>query len=97
MEWLTTYDRFSSAMFFDGDFSLNQYLPYTLVSFYPLFQEKGGERVERNQADWEVRNCSWRLPAFFHVKLASSSDKKQRRDIQISISVSAIHSGSVWW
>ena len=54
MEWLTTYDRFSSAMFSDGDFSLNQYLPYTLVPFFPLFQEKGGERVERNQADWEV-------------------------------------------
>ncbi|PPQ73595.1 hypothetical protein CVT26_010493 [Gymnopilus dilepis] len=53
MEWLTTYDRFSSAMFSDGDFSLNQYLPYTLVPFFPLFQEKGGERVERNQADWE--------------------------------------------
>ncbi|KAF8912069.1 hypothetical protein CPB84DRAFT_1761185 [Gymnopilus junonius] len=53
MEWLSTYDRFTHAMFSDGDFSLNQYLPYTLVPFYPLFQEKGGERVERNQTDWE--------------------------------------------
>jgi len=43
-------------MYTDGDFALNQYLPYTLVPFYPLFQERGGERVERNQADWEVRN-----------------------------------------
>ena len=41
-------------MYTDGDFALNQYLPYTLVPFYPLFQERSGERVERNQADWEV-------------------------------------------
>jgi len=41
-------------MYSDGDFALNQYLPYTLVPFYPLFQERSGERVERNQADWEV-------------------------------------------
>lgn len=52
-EWLTTFDHFSSAMYSDGDFSLHQYLSYTLVPFYPLFQERGGERVERNQADWE--------------------------------------------
>ncbi|KDR73607.1 hypothetical protein GALMADRAFT_251349 [Galerina marginata CBS 339.88] len=53
MEWLTTFDLFSSAMYSDGDFALNQYLPYTLVPFYPLFQERSAERVERNQADWE--------------------------------------------
>ncbi|KIM48804.1 hypothetical protein M413DRAFT_437980 [Hebeloma cylindrosporum] len=53
IEWLTTHDRLSSAMYTDGDFALIQYLPYTLVPFYPLFQEKSGERVERNQADWE--------------------------------------------
>ena len=52
--WLTTFDQFSSAMYTDGDFALIQYLPYTLVPFYPLFQERSGERVERNQADWEV-------------------------------------------
>lgn len=51
--WLTTYDQFSSAMYTDGDFALRQYLPYTLVSFYPLFKERGS-RVERNQDDWEV-------------------------------------------
>jgi hypothetical protein len=41
-------------MYNDGDFALIQYLPYTLVPFYPLFQHRGGDRVERNQADWEV-------------------------------------------
>jgi len=45
---------FSSAMYNDGDFALNHYLPYTLVPFYPLFQQRGGKRVERNQVDWEV-------------------------------------------
>ena len=53
-EWLATFDTFSSAMYSDGDFALNQYLPYTLVPFYPLFQERGGDKVERNQADWDV-------------------------------------------
>lgn len=42
-------------MYTDGDFALIQYLSYTLVPFYPLFQERSGERVDRNQADWEVR------------------------------------------
>ncbi|KAF8197572.1 P-loop containing nucleoside triphosphate hydrolase protein [Pholiota molesta] len=53
IQWLTTFDQFSSAMYYDGDFALIQYLPYTLVPFYPLFQERSGEKVERNQADWE--------------------------------------------
>ncbi|TFK76193.1 P-loop containing nucleoside triphosphate hydrolase protein [Pluteus cervinus] len=50
--WLGTYDLFSSAMYSDGDFSLRQYLPYTLVPFHALFHERGG-RVERSQDDWE--------------------------------------------
>ncbi|KAF9484666.1 P-loop containing nucleoside triphosphate hydrolase protein [Pholiota conissans] len=53
IEWLTTFDQFSSAMYSDGDFALIQYLPYTVVPFYPLFHERSGEKVERNQADWE--------------------------------------------
>ncbi|KAJ7157004.1 P-loop containing nucleoside triphosphate hydrolase protein [Mycena crocata] len=53
-EWLVTFDLLSAAMYSDGDFALIQYLPYTLVPFYPLFKERGGQRVERNQADWEA-------------------------------------------
>ncbi|KAF5331123.1 hypothetical protein D9619_005373 [Psilocybe cf. subviscida] len=53
INWLTTFDHFSSAMYSDGDFALHQYLPYTLTSFYPLFSERSGEKVERNNADWE--------------------------------------------
>ncbi|KAJ7510162.1 P-loop containing nucleoside triphosphate hydrolase protein [Mycena galericulata] len=52
-EWLVTFDMLSAAMYSDGDFALNQYLPYTLVPFYPLFKERGGQRVERSQVDWE--------------------------------------------
>lgn len=55
-EWLGTFDIFSAAMYTDGDFALNQYLPYTLIPFFPLFSERGNPKVERNQADWDV--CS---------------------------------------
>ncbi|KAH0583568.1 hypothetical protein H2248_009191 [Termitomyces sp. 'cryptogamus'] len=51
--WLVTFDFLSSSMYTNGDFALSPYLPYTLVPFYPLFQERGGTRVERNQEDWE--------------------------------------------
>lgn len=49
-----TFDSFSSAMYNDGDFALSPYLPYTLVPFYPLFQERGAPRVERGQEDWDA-------------------------------------------
>ncbi len=51
-----TFDRLSSAMYSEGEFALNQYLPYMLVPFHHLFQERGGPRIERNQTDWEVRH-----------------------------------------
>jgi chromosome transmission fidelity protein 18 len=54
-DWLGIFDNFSNAMYSDGDFALHQYLPYLLVPFYPLFNERGGPRVERNHTDWEVR------------------------------------------
>ncbi|KAJ7827471.1 hypothetical protein B0H14DRAFT_2814415 [Mycena olivaceomarginata] len=53
-EWLVTFDLLSATMYSDGDFALSQYLPYTLVPFYPLFKERSGQRVERSQADWEA-------------------------------------------
>lgn len=45
-------------MYGDADFALSPYLAYMLVPFYPLFQERGGQKIERNQADWEVRYIS---------------------------------------
>ncbi|KAF9014074.1 P-loop containing nucleoside triphosphate hydrolase protein [Cyathus striatus] len=53
MEWLMTFDRFSASMYTDGDFALIPYIPYTLVPFHPLFQERGNPRVERDHTDWE--------------------------------------------
>ncbi|EKM82410.1 hypothetical protein AGABI1DRAFT_89230 [Agaricus bisporus var. burnettii JB137-S8] len=52
-EWLITYDLLSSSMFADGDFALLSYLPFTLVPFYPLFQARSSQRIERNYSDWE--------------------------------------------
>lgn len=53
-EWLGTFDIVSSAMYADGDFGLQAYLPYLLVSFHPLCRERAGKRVERDSTDWEA-------------------------------------------
>ncbi|KAH0830674.1 P-loop containing nucleoside triphosphate hydrolase protein [Lanmaoa asiatica] len=53
-EWLGTFDIFSSAMYADGDFGLQAYLPYFLVPFHPLCRERAGERVERDSTDWDA-------------------------------------------
>ncbi|KAF9447866.1 P-loop containing nucleoside triphosphate hydrolase protein [Macrolepiota fuliginosa MF-IS2] len=52
-EWLITYDVLSSSMYVDGEFALLPYLSHTLVPFYPLFQTRGSQRIERNYSDWE--------------------------------------------
>jgi chromosome transmission fidelity protein 18 len=41
-------------MYTDGDFAILAYLPYTLVPFHPLFQERGTSTVEKNSDDWDV-------------------------------------------
>lgn len=38
----------------EREYSMLQYLSYMLVPFNPLFSERGGEKVERPKADWEV-------------------------------------------
>jgi hypothetical protein len=91
-EWLVTFDLISASMYGDADFTLAHYLPYFLVPFYPLFQERGGERVERNQADWDVRPFStptYTLSAVSYISLrdtASADDEEQRGDIQVPLS-----------
>ncbi|KAI0950042.1 hypothetical protein AcV7_008629 [Taiwanofungus camphoratus] len=52
-EWLTMFDIMSGEMYSEREYALMQYLPYPLVAFYPLFQERGTPRVERPKADWE--------------------------------------------
>jgi chromosome transmission fidelity protein 18 len=57
-EWLVTYDMLNSAMRNDRDYGLMPYLPYSLVPFFPLFQERGATRIERPKQDWEVCSSS---------------------------------------
>ncbi|THG93472.1 hypothetical protein EW026_g7776 [Hermanssonia centrifuga] len=52
-EWLSTYDLMSGEMRTEREYTLMQYLPYMLVPFYPVFQERGAQKVERPKADWE--------------------------------------------
>ncbi|KAH9180738.1 P-loop containing nucleoside triphosphate hydrolase protein [Lactarius sanguifluus] len=52
-EWLVAYDVLSGSMRAEREYGVLQYLSYTLVPFFPLFQERGGSRVERPKADWE--------------------------------------------
>lgn len=52
--WLATFDTFSGIMRSEREYGLLPYLPYSLVPFYPLFSERGGSKVERPKADWEV-------------------------------------------
>ena len=96
-EWLVAFDSFSSAMYSDGDFALNQYLPYTLVPFYPLFQERGGDRVERNQADWDVSPTIRKAVLLADSRITESAvNTKQRGGIQITFPVSAKRHCSAW-
>lgn len=53
-EWLSTFDYMSGEMRVEREYALREYLPYTLVPFYPLFQERSAPKVERPKADWEV-------------------------------------------
>ncbi|KAI0256885.1 P-loop containing nucleoside triphosphate hydrolase protein [Lactifluus subvellereus] len=52
-EWLVAYDVLSGSMRAEREYGVLQYLSYALVPFFPLFQERGGPRVERPKADWE--------------------------------------------
>ncbi|KAI0723775.1 P-loop containing nucleoside triphosphate hydrolase protein [Cerioporus squamosus] len=52
-EWLCRWDGMMGAMRAEREYALLPYLSYPLVAFYPLFQERGGPKVERPKADWE--------------------------------------------
>jgi chromosome transmission fidelity protein 18 len=55
MDWLGSYDLMSGEMRTEREYSIIQYLPFMVVPFYSLFQERGAQKVERPKADWEVR------------------------------------------
>ena len=52
--WLVAFDSLSTAMRSEREYGLLPYLSYTLVPFFPLFNERGGPKVERPKADWDV-------------------------------------------
>ena len=55
-EWLMAFDSFSGTMRSEREYALMPYLSYTLVPFFPLFNERGSNKPERPKADWDVRN-----------------------------------------
>ncbi|KZT71388.1 P-loop containing nucleoside triphosphate hydrolase protein [Daedalea quercina L-15889] len=52
-EWLASYDMLSGEMWTEREFALAEYLPFMLVGFYPLFQERGRPKLERPKATWD--------------------------------------------
>ncbi|EPS95187.1 hypothetical protein FOMPIDRAFT_1062862 [Fomitopsis schrenkii] len=52
-EWLSSYDMLSGEMWTEREFALAEYLPFMLVGFYPLFQERGRPKLERPKATWD--------------------------------------------
>ena len=51
------FDSLSGAMRSEREYGLMPYLSYSLVGFHPLFSERGGPKIERPKADWDVSNC----------------------------------------
>jgi chromosome transmission fidelity protein 18 len=60
-EWLVAYDVLDGVMRSERVYGVQQYLTYAIVPFFPLFQERGGPRVELPKAYWEVSRCSLSL------------------------------------
>jgi len=54
-DWLMTFDSFSGTMRSEREYGLLPYLSYTLVPFYPLFNERSSAKPEHPKVDWEVR------------------------------------------
>ncbi|OCB84144.1 P-loop containing nucleoside triphosphate hydrolase protein [Sanghuangporus baumii] len=52
--WLVAFDSLSTAMRSEREYGLMPYLSYTLVPFFPLFNERGGPKVDRPKADWDA-------------------------------------------
>lgn len=77
-EWLSTYDLLSGEMCSEREYTLLQYLPYTLVPFYPIFQERGCEKVERPKADWEVRLMVVKNHDHINLKMGNRITRRRR-------------------
>jgi chromosome transmission fidelity protein 18 len=99
-EWLVAYDVLSGAMRSEREYGVLQYLSYTLVPFFPLFQERGGPRVERPKADWEVSSPTSTLvlvePGLTY-SVVVCQDTCKRGDIQIARARGAYSQRALSW
>ena len=71
LAWLGTYDIFNSMMRTEREYGVLGYLAYPAVAFFPLFQERGGPKIERPKADWEVMPHRLAFSAVFTNRHAS--------------------------
>jgi chromosome transmission fidelity protein 18 len=97
-EWLVAYDVLSGTMRNEREYAMLQYLSYALVPFFPLFQERGGPRVERPKVDWEVSlRCSMPAVARLTYMVVACKNARKRGDIQISGTGSAHRQRALHW
>ena len=84
IEWLGNYDLLSNGMRSEREYGLMGYLPYMVVPFYPLFQERGSQKVERPKVDWEVRRMYASEEMTMLISFAELyQDEGARGDLQI--------------
>ena len=84
VEWLGNYDLLSNGMRSEREYGLIGYLPYMIVPFYPLFQERGAQKVERPKADWEVWDLYTRVKEMKALINSAElyQDQGTRRDLR---------------
>ena len=84
----------SGEMWTEREFALAEYLPFMLVGFYPLFQERGRPKLERPKATWDVRHSLTShlpIPSVLIAtrRAAPCGDHHKRGDIRITLAVLA--------
>ncbi|KAH7107651.1 P-loop containing nucleoside triphosphate hydrolase protein [Auriculariales sp. MPI-PUGE-AT-0066] len=52
-EWLCSFDLLSGAMRTEREYALIPYTAFPAVAFFPLFAQRGAQKLERPKADWE--------------------------------------------
>lgn len=92
----------SGEMWTEREFALAEYLPFMLVGFYPLFQERGRPKLERPKATWDVRtptssrcllaNADWNAP-----RTAPCRDNDEPRNICVTLAVPALSCFKTSW
>lgn len=89
----------SGEMWTEREFALAEYLPFMLVGFYPLFQERGRPKLERPKATWDVRSqisvepCVLRLSVLTELRCAAPcGNHSESRDLCVACAMLALGS-----